>query len=180
MENKSIVKILTIGQIRDSVANAKVIDAIQDTPELELHFVGDGPSLGMLIRYCEVSKSQRVFFEGRYKKSDELTIVARYDLINSYMEHDINSDSLMTNRIYLSAILRKPIIVRNGTYQAEVVEKYGLGLVVEDLKKIGDLCNDYINQLDWSQYDNNCMNFLADISKEVLIWENSFLQFASV
>lgn len=137
MKNNTI-KILTIGQIRDTEANAAVIDAIQSKKGIELYFVGSGNSVPALKEYCRVNNLEHVTFFGRYKKEEEPKIVVGYSMINSYMNHDINSDSLLTNRLYLSAILRRPILVRKGTYQAEVVSEYGLGIVVGDTDNLAE------------------------------------------
>ena len=174
-----MVKLLTIGQIRDSHANATVIDALQSNKEIELYFVGSGNSVPALQEHCRINNSERVTFLGRYKKEEEASIVEGYSMINSFMDHDINSDSLLTNRLYLSAILRKPLLVRGGTYQAEVVSKYGLGLVVNDAKNLADDIMNYFEGIDWNQYDSNCRRFLNEVKTENNHWGSSMLSFVN-
>ena len=178
-DSSQVIKLLTIGQIRDSHANATVIDAIQSNNGIELYFVGSGNGVPSLQQHCKVNNSERVNFLGRYKKDEESSIVEGYDMINSYMDHDINSDSLLTNRLYLSAILRKPILVRGGTYQAELVSRYGLGIVVDDAENLAEAIVQYYDAIDWSRYDSDCKCFLNEVKAENTQWATSMLTFAN-
>lgn len=178
-ESSQVIKLLTIGQIRDSHANAAVIDAIQSKKGIELYFVGSGNSVPALQEHCRVNNSVRVNFLGRYKKDEESSIIEGYDMINSYMDHDINSDSLLTNRLYLSAILRKPILVRGGTYQAELVSRYGLGIVVDDAENLAEDIVQYYDAIDWSRYDSDCKCFLNEVQAENTQWATSILSFVN-
>lgn len=178
-ESSQVTKLLTIGQIRDTEANAAVIDAIQTDKHLEMYFVGSGNSVPSLESHCRDQNSERVTFAGRYHKKDEQSIVEQYDMINSYMNHGINSDSLLTNRLYLSAILRKPILVRKGTFQAELVKHYGLGLAVESVDTLSSDIKCYLENIDMSRYDSNCKRFLNDVKAENRQWESSILSFVN-
>ena len=121
------LSILTIGAIRDFSANKSVIDAFANSSTVQLSFIGDGNATPALKKYCEDNGVQNVSFYGRYKKEDEDEFVKDCSMMNLIMPHNMISDYLMSNRLYLSARFRKPVIVNDHCFQAEQVRKYDLG-----------------------------------------------------
>lgn len=166
-ENKgSEIKILTIGSLRDEESNLDVIRGLKDYSDIHLEFVGDGSALGVLQNYCEEQNVTNVHFYGRYKKEEEDTFVKACDMMNVVLPRNQVSDYLMSNRFYLSVRFRKPMIVNDGCYQAEVVNKYGLGLVTGGGNLHDEIVN-YWQLLDWAEYNENCKRFLYDIESDM-------------
>jgi hypothetical protein len=70
--------------------------------------------------------------------------------------------------------LGRPIIVNSGTFLAETVKEYGLGIVV-DLDEIGDLHSKllaYTNVEMYRQYLLNCEHFLEKVKEDIGIFQN--------
>lgn len=126
-----IISILTIGQIRDYEANSLFIQSLNNASQIQLVFAGIGPASDRIIKYVESNKIRNTFFTGRYNKVDEAEIVMRHHLINSFFEQDINSNTLLSNRFYLSVLLCRPLIINEGSYQSILVKHYNFGLVLK-------------------------------------------------
>lgn len=162
------IRILTIGNLRNPDANQMVIDSLANKNDIELRFAGSSAKTGAYLQdYCKENKIENVFFTGRYNKEDEDDIVRNHDMVNIMLPHDKISDYLMSNRFYLSARLRKPMIVNEGSFQAEQVKKYGLGLVISNDCDMYMGIKDYWEKLDWVDYNNRCIQFLKDVCKDL-------------
>lgn len=157
---KNKIKILTIGQLRDYESNSTVIERLANNPNYHLQFSGSGSAEEKLQKYSEDILAKNVTFTGRYKKEYEETIVEDFDMINIYFNHDVNSDSLMSNRFYLSVLQRKPMIVRKDTFQAELVEQFGLGVVLDDVDDFPKKIEYWWNNFDQEKYNEGCRRFI--------------------
>ena len=164
--NKQDINILTIGALRDVISNTRIVDAFANRKNVLVSFVGDGNATPLLRRYCEEHNVINVSFHGRYHKEDEDGFVEKCDLMNLLMPHNSVSDFLMSNRFYLAARLRKPMIVNDNCFQARQVEKYGLGIVVKESEQLNDVVESYYKSIDWQALDDNCIRFLNDVYDE--------------
>lgn len=169
------ILILTIGQLRDFEANSELMDALKGMPKVKMVFSGSGPASDSLKEYANVNHIANAEFTGRYKKADEEGIVLNHHMMNVVLGRDINSNSLMTNRFYLSVLMRKPMIANEGTFQADVVKKYGLGIVLGKQDNIGDSIFQYWNKLDWVEYNNNCKKCIRDVLNDFNTFEQKII-----
>lgn len=166
------IRVLTIGQLRDFSSNSCVIKQLCNNRNYTLLFSGTGLAEKQLKEFAEYSHAKNVFFTGYYKKEEEKDLVKKCDMLNILFNHDINSDTLMSNRFYLSVLHRKPMIVRSGTYQAELVSLYNLGVVVGDEDNMVHIIEDYWQTFDLNAYNNGCRSFLSTVSNEIIIFED--------
>ena len=173
---KDKIKILTIGQIAYCRAQQDFIDKISECNIIDLHFVGYGFSVPILKKYVEDNHITNVFFHGKYKKKDEDAIVCAYDMINIYFNHGINEDTLLTNRFYLSVRLRKPMIVLQNTYQAALVEKYELGLIVSEKDDLVSKINFYWTNFDSYKFEKGCTDFLKTVKEDMLNFQEGIME----
>ena len=120
---------------------------------------------------------KNVYFYGFYKKKDESSFYNECDFLNICLTDNILSNYLMSNRFYLSVIHRKPMIVNDGTYQAEVCQKYGLGLIFNYKENLPEKIRDYVLNFDVDVYEKGCNQFINDVKKEQDIFENIILKF---
>lgn len=174
--NQETLTVLTIGSLRDLTTNQDVIKALSEKKDIKLRFVGDGIAAPALKLYCKENNYSNIEFIGRYKKIEEYAYVKDSDLMNIMLSRGINSDSLMTNRFYLSVVNRKPMIVNDGCFQAEQARKYGLGLVVSDVKCMYEEIVSYWEHLDWKEYDANCSRFLDVVYEDMKVFKNIIQQ----
>lgn len=170
-EPSSVIKMLTIGAIRDFESNRRVLDGLGNNARFLLQFSGASETALALQKYAEEKGIRNARFTGEYKKAEELGIVQDCDYINILLPRNMISDYLMSNRFYLSVLCRKPMIVNEGCTQAFYVKKYGLGIVMNDGDNLEDRILEYEKEFDKIRYNAGCECFL----KEVIADEKCFV-----
>jgi hypothetical protein len=171
------IHLLTIGNLRDGVSNSEVISAFGNDRKFVMDFVGDGDAAPFLKSYCIQHNINNVFFHGYYRKDEEDSFIKKCDLMNVYLPNNMLSNYLMTNRFYLSVVFRKPMIVNEGCFQAEMVSKYHLGLVVQRDKNMKEQLVNYINSFDSKKYEMGCVDFLKMVCEQVNYFNEKILDF---
>lgn len=169
IDSRDIV-VLTIGQLRDYDTNRRVMESLGDKPGVRLQFSGKGVACEALERYKVERGYGNVKFTGYYHKSDELSIVDRCDFMNIILPDDKLSRHLMSNRFYLALLRRKPMLVSEGSIQAEYVKNFGLGIVISGEDNIFDKIIAYINLFDPHLFERNCNRLLQEVRTETEIF----------
>ena len=145
--------------------------------DVKLSFVGYGPCYKEYEDYCKSNNIQNVEFKGRYQKEEELGYYNQCNMVNILLPHTLNSDTCMSNRFYNAVVARKPMIVNSGCFQAELVEKYKLGLIVGDYDNVGQQILDYYQKLNWDEFFAGCERFIEDVTQDNLVFENKVIDF---
>jgi hypothetical protein len=169
------IRILTIGQLRTYDANSSLIRILHNNQNYMIYFSGTGFAEKQLKEFSNKLKAENVVFTGYYRKEEETEIVQKSDMINILFNHNINSDTLMSNRFYLSVIHRKPMIVKSGTFQAELVELYKLGVVVDNEDDLIYAIENYWRSFDVNIYNQGCSCFLNMVVEENNNFERKML-----
>lgn len=159
------ISVLTIGQIRDYESNYKIISSLGDDVDFKLIFAGDGIASDALIESSKGVKN--VFFSGRYEKEYENSIVKESDMINVLLSNSIGSNTLMSNRFYLSIIHKKPMIVNSNSVQARYIYQYNLGVVVDSNQNIKDEIIRYRENFNENEYNLGRMKILHQIKSDI-------------
>lgn len=83
-----------------------------------------------LEEYC---KNEDVTCYGKYNYETEIAkLYGRLDCVfSAYPVEDFNVDIALPNKLYESIICELPIIVSQGTYLGEIVEKYKIGVSID-------------------------------------------------
>ena len=170
------LSILTIGQIAYYDSQECFVNHLADKQDIDLAFIGAGPASEPLVNYVQEHDIKNVTFGGRYAKKDEMDIVQPYHMINIWLKHDINADSCMANRFYLSAQLRKPMIVSKGSFQGDLCEKYGLGVVLDENDDFSEKIMEWWRSFDAEKYDEGCRAFLRSVDNDMNIFENQLIE----
>lgn len=122
-------KILTIGMIRDLKQQEKFLNYFHDKYILE--YRGIGKNIEFLKK--KYDKLENIKFYGKYKKEEELEFYLNSDFINLVVGKDINSKTLIANRFYNALITNKYMIASKDSYMGELVKKYQLGVLFEEI-----------------------------------------------
>jgi hypothetical protein len=165
-QNSELFEIATIGSLRDFEANKVIIDAFQGGNEFKLNFIGTGPAYDSIKNHVMRNDISNTFFYGFYHKEDEFELLETSDIINNFTNTDLNSRTLLTNRFYLSVVLGIPMIVRFGTYQAELCERYNLGCVLDPHKDIKDQFINFTTTFKYNEYMKGCKDFLKVVEND--------------
>lgn len=171
--DKPPYEILTIGQIRDYEANREIIGILGNNEKFVVKFAGFGAAYNELCQYA--ADLSNIIFTGRYNKADETKIIQKCDFVNIYMGEDVNSRTLTSNRFYNALLMRKPMIVRSGTYQAQIIKSYNLGVVVSSVDELLEKLDFYSSQFDRTQFNENCKTLIESISNDIRLFETTFI-----
>lgn len=160
------ITISTIGGIRDYDANVEVIESLKNRAEFKLRFIGKGPSAEPLAQYVKANNIKNIEFQGFYLKADEWQFYQQTDMVNIYYPRIKSHETALSNRFYKSMIFRKPMIVTNRSTQGDYVEKYNLGLSVENCSEIDSHIKSYLSNLDKEAFVERCNTLLVEFVKD--------------
>ncbi|QBN19801.1 glycosyltransferase family protein [Flavobacterium nackdongense] len=172
-------EILTIGALRDYEANRIVIDSFKNNSYFSMKFVGEDIAYVPLVNYVNTNNIENVFFTGWYDKKDEVKYLKNVSLINIFMPNDINSKTLMSNRFYLAINNRIPVIVSADSTQAEYVQRFNLGVIVEQNDNIKSQVLRYIDNFDEDVFIQGTEEFLLEINLDQYRFNSLLLKFTA-
>ena len=158
--NKIIIS--TIGAIRDVDANMELLLSLKNHKIIKFQFIGKGSEV--IKKFTQNIDSVECM--GYYEKESERNLILSSDFINIYMSSDKNSTLLLSNRFYNALICKRPMIVKSNSIQADFVEKYGLGISIENCQDLSQKIQNYVSIFDFVEFSNNCdfllNEFIAD------------------
>jgi hypothetical protein len=178
-QNMKPLEITTIGSLRDFEANKLIIDSFKNSNQFKIKFIGTGPAYNPLKKYVLENKVSNASFYGYYQKKDEADLLKKSDIINNFTNIDLNSRTLMTNRFYLSAVLGIPMLVRFGTYQAEICQRYNLGCIVKTEIDIKLQLKEFLKTFNENDFINGCKRFLKKVENDTMKLDFFLLDFTS-
>lgn len=160
------VNISTIGFIRHWDVNIDLVNQLKNRHAFNLIFHGEGTINDRLKHYVEKNKINNVQIYGRYKKEEEGYLYEHSTLINILLYDDINSKGVLANRLYNSVLFGKPMLSLQGTYLADQIKKYNLGLVLESFKEMDSKINRYLKEFNELEYENGRVSFFKGVIKD--------------
>jgi hypothetical protein len=169
--------ILTIGFLRDFEINKIILDSFKNNEGFLIKFVGRGIAYEPLMNFAQINNIQNVIFTGGYDKKDEIEYLKNASLINILLGDDLNSSTLMTNRLYLAISNGIPIMVNNNSMQGEYVHKYNLGIVIDNRENIAVEVIKYFQNFDRNKFQKGCEQFLSDIEADQNMLEKKIEDF---
>lgn len=140
---KSKITVLTIGAIRDLEQNIELMNALAFNAMFQIRFVGKSDLSDVVKGYAEKHQIVNASFVGFYKKEEEGSYVNESTFLNIYYPRKLSHDTAISNRFYNSLIYCKPMIVTKDTIQGDLVEKYGVGIAIENCEGLADKLIEY-------------------------------------
>lgn len=168
--------ILTIGAIRDYSSNVEVVKALANKKGIKMQFVGKGDGAVQIERYCIENDIKNISFVGFYQKQEEKEYIKDCSFMNIFYPRVITHDTALSNRFYNSLIYKKPMIVTKNTTQGDYVEKYQVGIAIENCNNIEHELRYFFN-LDYSSYAKRCNSLLESFLKDQEEFENAVKRF---
>ncbi|MCM1483856.1 MAG: capsular biosynthesis protein [Muribaculaceae bacterium] len=156
------IDVLTIGSIRDYEANREVIDALRDRSDITMRFIGRGVSSEQLKEYATAEKITNIEFKGFYNKEDERGYIDDCTYLNIYYPRIISHSTALSNRFYNSLICKRPMIVTSDSTQGSYVERYNLGLSLNDCSGLDVKLKEWVNANDYRDFCRRCDNLLTE------------------
>ncbi|WP_026811216.1 glycosyltransferase family protein [Arenibacter latericius] len=176
---KKTLKIDTIGQIKDYNSDSKFIDQLKNDKRFEMEFIGFGYAIPDLKEKINAENVENIKFYGPYEKEDESYLLKNTDLLNILISRkDSNKgDTLLSNRLYLSAVYNIPCIVNGDTEQSKIIEKYKLGVVVDNYEELPQKLITYRDNFCHHSFKNGCRAFLNDVKEDYSLFEENVINF---
>ena len=173
------IDVLTIGGIRDYLSNIEVVKSLANKDGFKCRFIGKGHASQRIEQYCEEQKISNVSFSGFYKKEEESNFIKTATFMNIFYPRIITHDTAMSNRFYNSLIYKKPMIVTKGTTQGDLVEKYKLGVAIDNCQNLTKELVEFVKVEDFCAYAARCNKLLGRFLQDQKTFENAIKQFVS-
>lgn len=177
--NKSHIQVDTIGQIKDFESDHRFVKQLKNDDRYRMNFIGFGPTLDVLKEFVKTENISNVDFHGSYKKKEEEKLLSETDFINILITlSEFNKGtSLLSNRLYLSALFGIPCIVNSYTAQSKIIEKYGFGVVIDNYEDLPARLIEYQKKFDLKAFNQNCQAFLKDVSQDYEVFNKKLVAF---
>ena len=123
---KTQIRISFIGSVRYFEENIKQLEFFKNDSRFVLQFYGSRAN--QLKAYCEANNILNVDFHDRFESNETYKFYQRTDLINNvYGNNSFELTTALSNKLYFSVALKKPILVSKDTYSASIVTENDLG-----------------------------------------------------
>lgn len=179
-KSKDVTNISTIGVIRHWDVNIDLINQVKNNDKFKLIFHGEGTINERLKKHIKDNNIKNVQIHGRYKKEEEGNIYKEADLVNVLLYgSNINTKTCLTNRLYNSVLYGNPLLGFKGTYQAKVISKYNIGIVIDSLDELEKQIDKYKKTFLKEQYNISRRKFFEDVINENALFIEKVKEFLS-
>jgi len=162
------IRLSYIGSIRDFDSNLKIIQSLTGCNRIQVLFYGDGAAANELEKIAIFRGAQNVSFYGSYHPGDETDLYSESSMINSVVPpSSANNRTLLTNRLYNAVLNSKPLLVMQGGYLGDIVEEFGLGLVISNFSNLHEKIIEYFDRFDAMVFEENCDKFLKKVEYDM-------------
>lgn len=165
VKHTSPIRLSYIGLIRFHEINKKIIDLFLNDNRFEISFIGKNAL--ELQEYINKKRANNIILLDAFPPEDTFKYVRSTDcILNVYGNHNPLLDFALSNKLYLSAAFKKPIIVSSDTYMEKYSIGYGFGFALNfDDSNIKDKLFNFYSNLD-NSFEKNCSKFIDDVIKE--------------
>ncbi|MBB1311869.1 hypothetical protein H5162_20900 [Pseudoalteromonas sp. SR41-8] len=167
-----------IGALKDFDVNKQLIDKLKNLDWCELQFNGEGVINSQLEEYVKAVSAKNVVITGRYIKKQEFEIYSKATFINMLMSDTLNNNTCLSNRLYNSVIFGVPLIVYQGSYIAEIVKEYNLGLVLSRSSIGAAEFKLLLACFDFESYESGRRKFINFVNEQNLEFEERLVDFS--
>lgn len=121
-----------------------------------------------LSAFCRKNGIENAEFFPAYRNEEKPALYRSIDLINCIYGADTEVTRLaLPNKLYDCVLFKKPILVSEHTYLAEIVRQYGLGLAVGlERESVAERLDDYFAAFDRAAFEDGCRRFLQRSRQE--------------
>ena len=165
-EKKEII-IGFIGSIRYFEENVRLINELANGTRYRLFYAGSVSAGCDLKGYCRSKGYNNVCFSGVFQNYEKPFLYQKVDFINALYGNQLEEvQTALPNKLYDCLLFKKPILVSEGTYLAEVVKKYDIGLALSSKDSYLDKITEYVDAFDSQKFSNSAKKLLQIVEKE--------------
>lgn len=167
------IQISYIGLIRFMEQNKKILKFFKNDNRFCINFIGTNAN--QLKKFCCDNNINNVNLIDTFNSELTLNYYEKTDIImNLYGNNTPLLEYALSNKLYYSACLYKPILVCDNTYMEKVSKKYNIGFTIKmKSEKEKDELYEFMKKLDRKNFINNCNRFMEEVlnEQELLIKE---------
>lgn len=174
------IEIGYIGSVRDYKINMQLIQQLANNPRYQLFYHGEGIANRDIKRFLIAERIHNVTFTGRYLPKDELFLYRQSQVINILRdETHFDNRSALPNRLYNAVIVGRPIIAFSGSYMAEIIERYHLGVLINQIEEFEQVLENYLSDFDATAFLEGRQAFFDQVEQENKLFADKVLTFIS-
>ena len=167
-----------IGSLRDYPLHSSFAKEISNSTDLSLKFHGDGTINKSLKNFLIKNNINNATIENKYNPNDEFNLYQKSSIINSLIPTSgINNTTLLPNRLYRSALSKRPLLSLKGTKTSNIIQKHQIGLVLEKISGCENFIIKYMRNLDAKELASNCENFISESIAENAKFRQNLINF---
>ena len=175
------IRIANIGSFRDYKINIEFINSLKNSKTVILNYHGRGGYEESLRNLKDEKNILNLNITGEYTKDIEESLYLKNDLINVLRHNDgINNYTALPNRLYNSLVFGKPLISYQGTYLSEIINKYNLGLVINDFDLLEAQIVTYIYEFDDELFVKGRKLFFKKVIKDNKLFHEMISEFTNL
>lgn len=176
---RKIIRLSYIGSLTNSHTNIALINKCINSNRINVEFHGRGIINKELEHYISRNDINNVLITGGYTQNEERYIYQQATIINMLLDgRNLNSRTCLSNRLYNAVKNNRPLLVFEGSYLAEVIKEFNLGLVLRTLDNIESEINCYFNEeLNAEKFEIGRKEFLEKVKIENIIFERKLIEF---
>lgn len=174
--NKDTIEISYIGLIRFMEQNKKIISFFKNDKRFHINFIGTNAT--ELKKFCDDNSIKNITLIDTFEPELTMDFYKTTDIImNLYGNKSRLLDYAISNKLYYSAILYKPILVCKDTYMEKTTQKYKIGFTLNlNSETEKDELYKYIKELNREEYIKNCDKFMEHVYKEQQILNKKLIK----
>jgi len=167
LKSNNQIKISYIGMITNLKENINLINFLKNKEEFYMIFHGEGIINSEIDNYVNEKNIVNVSVLGRYEKKNENQLYQEADFINMILyNNSVNNSTCLSNRLYNAASNGKPLLTLKGTYLADEIQKYHLGLVVDSLDILEEEISGYIKNFSERLFFEGRLKFFEKVQDD--------------
>ena len=167
--NEDCLKIAYVGNLIPTRMIEELIDIVKKHPEYELHCGGDGLLSKKIKRYSR--KYSNIHYYGKMEYEDVVRLESKCDLVPAIYDPALkNNQYAAPNKFYEAISLGKPTIMVHDTGMDDMVDKYNLGLTINN--SYDELEKALKSILEKMQYWKKQQNRIIKLYQKKFRWKN--------
>lgn len=141
--------------------NEKILLDFANDDRYFIRYAGIYPTGDKLASFCTNMAVKNVAFEGPFENTQKKEMYEDVALINAVYGNDsLIVTSALPNKLYDAIVFKRPIIVSKGTYLAEVVDNYSLGIAIDLNENFKDQVDEYVKSFSAENFERGANEFL--------------------
>ncbi len=163
-----------IGAFSHYDANLKLINSLKNRKDIKLRYIGRGTHDEQLKDYCRSHNINNVSVYGSFSPEQKERFYHETNfVIGCFGSNTMIVRTTMPNRLYESCLYRRPIIVNDCIYIADVVRDNGLGIVVDlnNLEGLKEAMMKYYDPIYFGEYSKRCEKYLSKVKDDIVLFK---------